>query len=111
MTVAELEVRMGSAEVAEWIVELGTLRPEDERAAIEHARAEAGGGRSHLEQPSPAAVVAGGAAQGRQDVPFFGPEGPPGFWTPEELERQRRGTTPLELAAFNQLVRGSEAVN
>lgn len=37
MTVAQVE-QMGSAEVAEWIAELGTLRPEDERQAMADAK-------------------------------------------------------------------------
>lgn len=39
MTVAEVGDRMSSSEVAEWIVELGTLRPEDERKAMDNAKA------------------------------------------------------------------------
>jgi hypothetical protein len=35
--VAEVE-QMGSAEVAEWIAELGSLRPEDERVAMKNAK-------------------------------------------------------------------------
>lgn len=33
----------GSAELQEWIVELGVLRPEDERLAMEKAEAESKG--------------------------------------------------------------------
>lgn len=38
MSVAEVE-QMGSTEVAEWIAELGVLRPEDEREAMKNAKA------------------------------------------------------------------------
>ncbi len=41
MTVAELLERMGSAEVAEWMAELGVLRPADEKAAYEEAEQKA----------------------------------------------------------------------
>lgn len=37
----ELLQRMGSAEVAEWIAELGQLRPEDEDAAVKQAEKDA----------------------------------------------------------------------
>ncbi len=40
---AELLNRMGSAEIAEWVVELGVLRPEDEKEAMEKAEKEAAG--------------------------------------------------------------------
>lgn len=36
----------GSAELQEWIVELGVLRPEDEKAAMDAAEKEAGGSGS-----------------------------------------------------------------
>lgn len=104
MTVAELGQRMGSAELAEWIAELGTLRPEDEREAMERAKAGAEG-RPYAE-PLP---VMAGATQGRQDVAWFGADGPPGFWTAEERERQKRGPSAAELAQFDQLVRGPQA--
>lgn len=107
MTVAEVEQQMGSAEVAEWIAELGVLRPEDERAAIERARAEAEG-RPYAEPPGVLAEAT--ATQGREGVSAFGAEGPPGFWTAEERERQKRGPTALELAQFDSLVRGPQAV-
>lgn len=38
---AELLKRVGSAELAEWIVELGVLRPEDEKKAIAEAERKA----------------------------------------------------------------------
>jgi hypothetical protein len=39
--VGELLKRIGAAELAEWEAELYVLRPEDEEAAMEEARAEA----------------------------------------------------------------------
>lgn len=104
MTVAELGQRMGSAELAEWIAELGILRPEEERDAIERAKAEAEG-RPYAEAPT---AMTGGAPQARQDVPWFGPEGPPGFWTAEERARQKKGTSAADLAQLDSLIRGTQ---
>jgi hypothetical protein len=44
--VGELLQRIGSQELAEWIVELGQLRPADEKAAMEKAEREAKTGPS-----------------------------------------------------------------
>lgn len=38
---AELLLRIGSAELAEWMAELGTLRPADEKEAMDKAEREA----------------------------------------------------------------------
>ena len=36
---AEMLASTGSAEIAEWIAELGVLRPEDEKRAMDEAKA------------------------------------------------------------------------
>lgn len=102
MSVGQVLTTLSSSEVAEWIAELGVLRPEDERAAM---------GQPAPALSAPAGVLQGGPTQGRQDVPFFGADGPAGFWTPEELERQKRGSSAAELAQFDQLVRAPGAVS
>lgn len=42
MSVGQVLATLSSSEIAEWIAELAILRPEDERAAIDKAKAEAG---------------------------------------------------------------------
>lgn len=38
MPVSEVLARVGSREIQEWIIELGTIRPEEEKQAMDEAK-------------------------------------------------------------------------
>jgi hypothetical protein len=71
MPVGEVLQRMGSRELAEWIVELGTLRPEEEREAYRVAREQAEA-EEHRRPMGPVAPYQGQGALG--GMPAF-PQG------------------------------------